>query len=278
MQVLINKADRLGEIDRAAVLASVVQSMADLGIASWAPPLLFSAKQALRGKLGDGDALTESGWMAVAALIDAALVARGGALKERALRRRAREVTLALRETAQTALERDAAAAERAAQLVAGLAARRARIEETAADVAQQVEGALTPATRLWARDAEIVATGRPRAYADSAGEAAEQRYRVDRALAHLTPPLTRSLAALAVPEGVAAEGAVDAARWAPLARALVAGCSETAGTSLDAAALGRAAVRTLLDTLTEVARSQAVGDPPAWRLRELDAFAAALA
>ncbi len=62
VQILVNKVDRLTPADADRVLESVRGGLADIGVASWAPPLAFSARAALTGKLGDPAALERSGW------------------------------------------------------------------------------------------------------------------------------------------------------------------------------------------------------------------------
>ena len=68
VQILVNKADRLAPDDLARVLAGVAVALGETGIRSLSPPLAFSAKRALAGKLGDAAALEGSGWGAVEAL------------------------------------------------------------------------------------------------------------------------------------------------------------------------------------------------------------------
>src|SRR5208283_1371422 len=104
--MLVNKADRLQPADLQAVMQSVDEALAETGLPSWAPPLALSAKKALAGKLGDAQALEQSGWAAVQAMLDERIVARSDELKERALRRRAARVTQALAAQASAEAER----------------------------------------------------------------------------------------------------------------------------------------------------------------------------
>ena len=92
VQILANKADRLQPDERAAVLAHVREGLAAVGLRSQAEPLAFSARLSLKGRLGDADALAASGWPEVEALLSERIVDASEALRERALRRRARGV------------------------------------------------------------------------------------------------------------------------------------------------------------------------------------------
>jgi GTP-binding protein EngB required for normal cell division len=142
VQILVNKADRLKPEERAAVLDHVREGLAAVGLRSHAEPVAFSARLSLKGRLGDAEALTASGWPEVEALLSARIVDASDALRERALRRRARRI----------AEELAAAAAARAAQDRAEARAARGRREALLAAAArlrrerQAVAAAIDPA------------------------------------------------------------------------------------------------------------------------------------
>src|SRR4029079_13846034 len=96
VQILANKADRLKPSERAVVLDHIKESLAAVGLTSHAPPVAFSARLSLKGRLGDAEALDESGWGEVEALLSEHIVDKSDALRERALRRRAGRVAVAL--------------------------------------------------------------------------------------------------------------------------------------------------------------------------------------
>src|SRR5690606_33453681 len=92
IQVLVNKSDRLAAAELAQVMRYVEGALSEVGIASLRPPVALSAQRALAGRLGDADALGASGWEAVEDLLSEYIVNRCDALRERALRRKARRV------------------------------------------------------------------------------------------------------------------------------------------------------------------------------------------
>lgn len=149
VQALLNKADRLGPDDLARVIGTFVEDARSIGLASWRAPLAFSAKKGFQARTGgDEAALAASGFVPVRALMEDELPAHRDTLKERGLRRRARDLVeplvksaqamheqrasrLASRAAAFGALLAHAALLDRAAALDAGAAATR---EDRAAD------------------------------------------------------------------------------------------------------------------------------------------------
>lgn len=127
--VLVNKLDRLEERGVGEVLAHLVAGLRASNIELEAPPLALSARLALQGRGGDPDALARSRWAGVEALVEEVLAARSSALREHALRRRARAVALQLvAVTEERARARSKALCEHAARSSAlGEAAARAR-------------------------------------------------------------------------------------------------------------------------------------------------------
>jgi small GTP-binding protein len=260
IQLLVNKADRLDADGLARVLDSVRASLDELAIESLAPPLALSAKRALAGKLGDAAALESSGWSAVQALLDDQIVARSAVLKERALRRRAAALVGSL-------LVRAADAATRERTDAAALAARAHRVSQVAASlerdtdsIAERLAASLAAAATAWRRDLAVAITGRD---ADAAAtDRALARYRVDRAIAHLAPPLARALASAS---GDAALSPAETLRLArPIVRAAAA-CSDEFEPLL--VPLCRASISTLSEHLFALA----LAPSPAPRARGLE-------
>jgi hypothetical protein len=270
LQMLVNKADRLSPADLAVVMRAVDEALAATGIPSWAPPLAFSAKKALAGRLGDARALEESGWAAAQTLLDERIVARSAQLKERALRRRTARIVARLASHAATEAtrqrEEDAARTAR----IQAVQQAAARIERDAEEIARELARSLAPAADAWQRDLALVYVGRERASATA--DPVIARYAAERALDALAPPLGRALASLA-PEAL-----VPPSQLAPLARALV---RAAASTSSDAETLLPALAQAAVSTLVEHLFAQSVAPAPSSRaaglLRELHALAAVL-
>jgi small GTP-binding protein len=271
VQMLVNKADRLKPDDLARVMTTVDEALAETGLPSWAPPLALSARKALAGKLGDAQALEQSGWAAVQALLDERIVARSADLKDRALRRRAARVAQALVGQAQAEADRqrehDAA---RVAQAVA-VGQLAARIERGQDGLAEQLGKSLAPSAEAYTKDLSLVFVGRD---PDAASrDPVLARYKVDRAVAALAPPLSRALASLAP------EAALSPAQLAPSARALVrAAAAASLGTDeAPLLAIARAAVSTLVEQLFALSTAPAPSASVGARLAELKALAGAL-
>lgn len=110
--VLLNKLDRLGddsaELERA--LGHVRDGLAALGVEPEGPVVALSARLALAGKAGDGDALRRSRFGEVEELVERVLVGRSERLKQRVLTRRCLE----LAERLLARVERSAAESARA--------------------------------------------------------------------------------------------------------------------------------------------------------------------
>ena len=278
IQVLVNKADRLGPDGVTKVMDVVRASLDEIGIASLAPPLPLSARQALAGRLGDEAALAASGWAAVQALLDEQIVARADTLKERALRRRALRAIEGLAKSATAAADAHEAktrAAEEAARARALVAA---RIEGDAGDVAASIAGFLEPLTQAWQRDLDVIVTGRD---ADAArSDAVLARYRAERAVAHLSGPLAQALA------NVTKDARTTPDDFAAASRAVVraaAGAWTGAAPKRDAVAespalpIARAAVATAIEVLLGGANATLEPSPAAAIGRELAAVSRAL-
>jgi small GTP-binding protein len=111
VQVLVNKRDRLAPADLEQVMTYVQRSLDQIGITSLRPPVAMSAQLALRGRLGDADALKSSGWEDVEALLAEHVVNVADELRERALRRKtariARQLEGAVEERAESDRRRE---------------------------------------------------------------------------------------------------------------------------------------------------------------------------
>lgn len=191
IQLLANKVDRLSPEAREKVLDHVREGLVETGLTSYSEPLLFSARLALKGQLGDAEALAASGWPAVEALLSERIVDRAVGLRERALRRRALRCATSLVETAS---QRAAAGRERARTLrEAGEHTRAlaARLRADRATLAASVEKAIEPARRALAADVKpLAALGEDRRNDGSGARA----YVEERFVARLAEPIVREI------------------------------------------------------------------------------------
>jgi len=104
LQALLNKSDRLSESDLAIVMKTFEEDARSIGLPSWRPPLAFSARRAVEGRIkGDEAALASSGFGPVRALLEDELPAHSAELKERGLRRRAHDIAVLLADAASRA-------------------------------------------------------------------------------------------------------------------------------------------------------------------------------
>jgi GTP-binding protein EngB required for normal cell division len=104
MQALLNKSDRLSAEDLAHVMRTFEEDARSIGLQSWRPPLAFSARRAVEGRIqGDEAALAQSGFGPVRALLEDELPSHAAELKERGLRRRAHDIAVLLAESASRA-------------------------------------------------------------------------------------------------------------------------------------------------------------------------------
>jgi small GTP-binding protein len=268
VQILVNKADRLAAPDLVKVMALVEGSLQEIGVVSWSPPLALSARLALAGKLGDARAFESSGWPRVEELFEGQILARSDELKERALRRRAslsvaklgaRAATLAVEER-----DRRARQSERAQRWSHAAATLDGDLDAAAASIAS----ALEPAAEARKRDLDLAVTGREARA--TAADPLLARYRADRALVRLAPPLAQALSRLAPSADVPARDLL------PASRALVRGFA-AAGGDPPVPALARAAAATLVEHLGALAVLPPAPSRAEGRVRELVALAKAL-
>jgi cellulose synthase operon protein C len=275
VQILVNKADRLGPGDLARVMSSVDDALAGAHLESWAPPLPLSAKRALAGKLGDAQALEESRWGAIQAMLEERFIARHEDLKDAALRRQALRIVGRLFDQAAAEATRRTAETEALAAQAHALAHAAAALERDADAVAAQLARSLGPSAEAWRRDLALVFVGRERETARR--DPVLVRYRVERAVATLGQPLAHALAALSAGSGVAPS------ELASVARAIVRAAAHASETPVAGApdalleAVARAAVATLVEHLFSRSMAPLPVTPAAGLVRELAAFTAAL-
>lgn len=199
MQILVNKSDRLKPSDLELVLTTLKKNLDDIGIQTLAPPLALSARLALKGRLGDADALAASGFDAVQRLIDETLLSRSAELKERALRRRFAGVVATLEAAVQKRAEQAREREESQLRVRAHGRQLAAQIEVELEELAPALVALVGPAFAAWQRDVSTALIGRDRAQAEK--DPAHARYVVDRALVYLAPALARATASLATGE-----------------------------------------------------------------------------
>jgi hypothetical protein len=268
IQVLVNKADRLRPDDLQQVMTLVRESLSQVGITSWSPPLAFSAKLALKGKLGDADALVSSGWPAIESLLEVEIVGKSESLKERALRRRASKIVAGLGAAAAEMARKESEASEARMATARELSLAVTRLDRDEDRAAQSLESALTPVGAAWQKEIDLVVTGRDAK--TTAGDPLFARYRTERALALVAPSLAEAMAKLA------ATSTLTAIELTPVARALVRAYVARGGAA-PMALLGRAAAAALVDHLGALAVSPQVAGVGSGRVRELMALADAL-
>ncbi|MDI1478766.1 dynamin family protein [Polyangium sp. y55x31] len=217
VQILVNKADRLAPDDLARVLVHVQKSLEETGIGSYAPPLAFSARLSLKGKLGDAAALEASGWAGVEALFAERIVDRSAELRERALRRRALRIARELASVAAARAAEDRAKIQEARATNEALLASAAKLRHERRTIAASIEKSLEYARRVLTADLRPL------------GDLTDERKRTDpgleayveeRFVSRLTDPLVHEIAQHA---GVAAPPAAAASVRAALMGAVAA-------------------------------------------------------
>ncbi|HTN84381.1 MAG TPA: dynamin family protein, partial [Sorangium sp.] len=222
VQILANKADRLKPDALETVLAHVRDSLAASAITSLTPPIAFSARLSLRGRLGDEAALAASGWAEVEALFAEQIVDASDALRERALRRKAGRIAVELAHAASARAAEDREAGRRARAEADRLRASAAYLRRERRTIAAAIDKALEPARRELAADLRpIVALPEERKRTDASVRA----YVQERLVTRLSWPLSVEIARAAHAGGETgargarvAEGAEEAsaARGAP--------------------------------------------------------------
>lgn len=192
VQILANKADRLKPDALETVLAHVRDSLAASAIASLTPPIAFSARLSLKGRLGDEAALAASGWAEVEALFAEQIVDASDALRERALRRKAGRIAAELAQTASARAAEDREAGRRARAEADRLRASAAYLRRERRALAAAIDKALEPARRELASDLRpIAALPEERKRTDASVRA----YVQERLVARLSWPLSAEIA-----------------------------------------------------------------------------------
>ncbi|WP_437785944.1 dynamin family protein [Sorangium sp. So ce1097] len=192
VQILANKADRLKPDALETVLAHVRDSLAASAIASLAPPIAFSARLSLKGRLGDEAALAASGWAEVEALFAEQIVDASDALRERALRRKAGRIAAELAQAASARAAEDREAVRRARAEADRLRAAAAYLRRERRALAAAIDKALEPARRELAADLRPIAALPEERKRTDAGVRA---YVQERLVARLSWPLSVEIA-----------------------------------------------------------------------------------
>ncbi|WP_437516735.1 dynamin family protein [Sorangium sp. So ce1099] len=271
VQILANKADRLKPDALETVLAHVRDSLAASAITSLTPPIAFSARLSLRGRLGDEAALAASGWAEVEALFAEQIVDASDALRERALRRKAGRIAAELAQAASARAQEDRDAGRRARAEADRLRASAAYLRRERRTIAAAIDKALEPARRELAADLRPIAALPEERKRTDAGVRA---YVQERLVTRLSWPLSVEIARAAHAGGEAgargARGAEGADEASAARGASGAEPSPRAATHVRAVLMGMVAVH---DAPDELAARSIEGVVEA----AIDAFAMAL-
>lgn len=194
IQILANKADRLGPEERARVLSHIEAGLAEAGLTSFAPPVAFSARQALAGRLGDEAALAQSGWEQVEAFMTTRIVDASDGLRERGLRRKA----LVVAERLAAEASRRATAAQQAVEEQRALRAARehaaSKLGADRANLGRELEKTLEPVRHDLAADLRPLA----RAAEGAAVSEGARAFARERFVARLAAPACTAVARVA--------------------------------------------------------------------------------
>jgi hypothetical protein len=191
VQILVNKADRLPSDDVADVLEHVRQGLAASGLISHGPPVAFSARLSLQGRLGDDAALARSSWLDVEGVFSTCIVDHSEALRERALRRKARHIADDLAGVALARAVEDEAEMREARARSESMRAGAAKLRRDRASIAQRVEHELREPRIALAADLRPIAELPDERRRDLAVAA----YARDRIVTRLAEPLAREIA-----------------------------------------------------------------------------------
>ncbi len=217
VQILANKADRLKADELAVVLDHIREGLDAVGLRSHAPPVAFSARLSLKGRLGDAAALAASGWPEIEALISEQIVDQSDALKERALRRRAGRLAAELTVLARARAADDREAIRVARERTEQLRSFAARLRREKQAIAAAADKAIEPTRRLLQADLRPlgeIPEERQR------GDAGLRAYLSERFVTRLADPVIAELIRAAVgAQGTGPLGGVSGAvalPWAP--------------------------------------------------------------
>ena len=192
LQILANKADRLAAAELGRVVEHIREGLDEAGLPSLAPPIAFSARLSLKGRLGDEAALAASGWAEVEALFSQRIVDESDDLREGALRRKALRVASELCELAAARAAEDRALAREVRERRDALRAAASRLGRERQAIAGVVDHALEPARRLLAADLRPLAElpdDRRR------GDPGLRAWVVERVVARLAEPVAHEIA-----------------------------------------------------------------------------------
>jgi tetratricopeptide (TPR) repeat protein/GTPase SAR1 family protein len=153
IQILLNKADRLDAEALGLVLEHVRSGLSGAGLTSFAPPVAFSARLALQGKLGDAARFEASGFREVESVITERIVDASEVLRESALRRKALRIARSLAADADARAEEESLAAIRLRELTAAKLAAASRLRADRRSLAVELDRALEVERRRLADD-----------------------------------------------------------------------------------------------------------------------------
>ncbi|MBW2453004.1 MAG: dynamin family protein [Deltaproteobacteria bacterium] len=194
IQVLVNKRDRVSDAELVEVMHYVSDALQSVGITSLRPPLALSAQLALSGRLGDEEALAQSGWDELEQLLAEHIVNRCDGLRERALRRKAARLAAQLIDAAGSRARDQAArraAARQRRELLAGVAA---RLQSKRSSFAETVAAGLDTALAELREDARPIA----QLTEERRRDPEVRSYLADRTVARLTPAICAGIARVA--------------------------------------------------------------------------------
>jgi hypothetical protein len=153
VQILVNKADRLTGPDLVRVLEHIRQGLSEAEITSHSPPVAFSARLSLKGRLGDAASLAASGWTEVETVLSEQIVDKSDALRERALRRKAARIAAQLATAATTRATEERALRQITREGHDALRTAAARLGRDRRELAEAIERAIAPDFKLLAAD-----------------------------------------------------------------------------------------------------------------------------
>ncbi len=200
-QVVVNKLDRVPEAERPRVLAYVGEKLAETGLVSLMPFIWASSRQALAGRLGDESALSLSNWSAVEGVVGE-IVSQAPALRDAALRRRARELLGPLLERARGMAAAEVESARAESETRASLVQAAAWLAREQAAAARAVARALDVPRRALIDDLAPLGQG---------DAAASRSYAAQRTAQRLAGPVAAALAQVATPIEAHRQAAIDA-------------------------------------------------------------------
>jgi GTP-binding protein EngB required for normal cell division len=198
VQILANKADRLAVADRERVLEHIRSGLAEAGMRSHAPPLAFSARLSLAGKLGDAAALEASSWSEVEALIAREIVDKSEALRERALRRKATRIAVELAGVAATKAAGDRSVQRARREQTERMRTAAAQLYRQRTTLAESIDRSLEDARRSLHADLRPLSAFASREGGGDVVQAAPdgaRAYAEERLVARLAEPVTQAIA-----------------------------------------------------------------------------------